>query len=130
MKTKLLPFATLLISGICLAQSDPTYFTNTNQPNPEPPKASFRFHIATEDGHPVGACPPNSAGCAIYFSNPFIAITLPDIANQYVNHDTLTCTIKRTVITGTYLCQTSKCQSITYTATGENDQDNDDAPMP
>jgi hypothetical protein len=45
-----------------------------------------------------------------------------------VNHDTLTCTIKRTVITGTYGGQYSKCQSITFTATGEHDLDNDDAP--
>ena len=64
----------------------------------------------------------------IYFSNPFIAITLPDIPNQYVNHDTLTCTIKREVVTGTYGCQTAKCRFITFTATGEHDQDNNDAP--
>ena len=64
----------------------------------------------------------------IYFTNPFITITLPDIPNQYVNHDTLDCTIKSTVITGKYACQTSKCQSITYTATGEHDGDNNDAP--
>jgi hypothetical protein len=75
---------------------------------PEPTSPSFRFDIATKDGHPVGTCPPNSGGCVIYFSNPFIAITLPDIPNQYVNHDTLTCTIKRTVVTGTYGCQTAK----------------------
>lgn len=128
MKTKLMLFATLLMSGICFAQSDPTTFTNTNHPNPEPTGQSFKFNIATEDGHPVGTCPPNSAGCVIYFSDPFIAITLPDIPNQYVNHDTLTCTIKRKVITGTYCCQSAGCQSITYTATGEHDQDNDDAP--
>ena len=128
MKTKLLLFATLLMSGICFAQSDPTFFTNTNQPNPAPTSPSFSFYIATEDGHRVGTCPPNSGGCVIYFSNPFIAITLPDIPNQYVNHDTLTCTIKQTVVTGTYGCQTAKCQSVTYTAKGEHDQDNDDAP--
>ena len=127
MKTKLLLFATLMC-GICRAQSDPTTFTNTNHHNPAPTGPSCLFYIATEDGHPVGACPPNSGGCVIYFSNPFVAITLPDIPNQYVNHATLTCTIKRTVITGKYGCQTSKCQSITFTATGENDQDNDDAP--
>ena len=128
MKTKPLLFATLLMSSICFAQSDPTTFTNTNHPNSEPTGPSYSFHIATEDGHPVGTCPPNSGGCVIYFSNPFIAITLPDIPNQYVNHDTLTCTIKRTVITGTYGCKTAKCQSITFTATGENDGDYNDAP--
>ena len=94
-------FATLLMSSICFAQSDYT-FTNTNQPKPEPQSASFSFYISTEDRHPVGTCPTNSGGCLIYFSNPFIAITLPDIPNRYVNHDTLTCTIKRTVVTGTY----------------------------
>ena len=78
MKTKLLLFATLLMSGICFAQSDPTFFTNTNLPNPTPTSPSFSFYIATEDGHRVGTCPPNSGGCVIYFSNPFIAITLPD----------------------------------------------------
>jgi hypothetical protein len=130
----LLLFATLLMSGICIAQSNPTTFTNTNQPNPEPIAPSFSFKIATEDGHPVGTCPSNSAGCLIDFINPFgfgppvfIQITLPDIPN-HVNQDTLKCTIKRTVVTGTYGCQTSKCQSVTYTATGEHDQDNDDAP--
>ena len=123
MKTKLLLFATLLLSGICLAQHDPTTFTNTNLPNPEPQNLSHTFNIATKDGHPVGACLPNSGGCVIYFSNPFIAITLPDIPNQYVNHNTLTCTIKKTVTTGTYGCQASKCQSITYTATKDHSYD-------
>ena len=127
MKTKLLLFATLLMCDVCFAQSDPITFTNTNQPNPEPVGANFSFHIATEDGHPVGTCPPNSGGCVIYFTNPYIAITLPDIPNQYVNHDTLYCTKKSAVVTGKYPCQTAKCQSITFTATAENDQDNDDA---
>jgi hypothetical protein len=36
-----------VISGICLAQSDPTYFTNTNQPKPEPTNPSFRQRLAT-----------------------------------------------------------------------------------
>ena len=47
MKAKLLLFATLLMSGICFAQSDPTTFTNTNRPNPEPTIPSFSFDIAT-----------------------------------------------------------------------------------
>jgi hypothetical protein len=127
MQVRLL-FATLLMSGICFAQSNPTTFTNTNQPNPEPTTPSYSFDIATENGQAVGTCPPNSAGCVIHFSNPLISITLPDIPNQYVNHDTVSCTIKGSLITGTYGCQTSKCQSVTYTATGENDQDSDDAP--
>ena len=118
MKTPLL-FVILLMSGVCIAQSNPTTFTNTNQPNPEPTTQSFSFNIATEDGRPVGSCPPNSAGCVIYFDNPILTITLPDIPDQYVNHDTLYCSIKSTVVTGTYGCQTSKCQSITYTATGD-----------
>lgn len=50
------------------------------------------------------------------------------IPNQYVNHDTLTCTIKRTVVTGTYRCQAPQWQSITLTATAENDNDYSDAP--
>src|SRR5215469_4251450 len=126
MKTKLLLFATLLISGICMAQSNPTTFTNTNQPKPEPQSLNFHFNIATEDGHPVGTCPANSAGCLIRFTNSFIAITLPDIPNPSKNQDTLICTIKSTTHTGIYGCQTSKCQSITYTATAEHDSDNDD----
>src|SRR3974390_14991 len=128
MKTKLLLFATLLLSGICIAQSNPITFTNTNRPNPEPTAASFTFDIATEDGRPVGTRPPHSAGCFISSTNPVITITLPDIPNEYVNHNTLACTIKGTVVTGKYGCQTSKCQSVTYTATGDNDQDNDDMP--
>jgi hypothetical protein len=128
MKVKLLLFATLLMSGICIAQRNPTTFTNTNRPNPIPTHPAFHFNIATEDGQPVGACPPNSAGCEIYFANPFLAITLPDIPNQYLNHDTLTCTITKVVVTGIYGCQTAKCQSATYTATGSNDADADDAP--
>jgi len=124
MKTKLLLFATLLMSGICMAQSNPTTFTNTNQPKPEPQSLNFHFNIATENGHPVGTCP---APCKIHFSNSsFIAITLPDIPNQIQNQDTLICTIKSTAHTGTYGCQTSKCQSVTYTATAEHDGDNND----
>jgi len=106
-----------------LAQSNPTTFTNTNQPNAEPTTSSFTFHMHTEDGRPVGTCPPNSAGCVIYFNSPFITVTLPDIPDAYANHDTLTCTIKGTVVTGTYRCTTAKCQSVTYTATGDNDND-------
>jgi hypothetical protein len=126
MKIKVLLFATLLMSGICIAQSNPTTFTNTNLPNPEPNGSSFYFDIATEDGHPVGTCPPNSPGCIIDITNPFISITLPDIPNQYYNHDTLTCTIKSIVYTGTYGCQTPGCQSATYTATRDHDYDGDD----
>jgi hypothetical protein len=127
MKTKLLLSATLLMSGICFAQSNHITFTNTNQPKPEPQSLSFAFYITTEDGHPVGTCPPNSSGCAIYFINPFIAITLPDIPNQYSNHNTLTCTIESTKGTGIRGCTGLRCQSITYTATGDYDygQDND-----
>jgi hypothetical protein len=116
MKTKVLLFATLLMSGICFAQHDPTTFTNTNLPNPEPQNRPHTFKIATEDGR----CPTE---CVIYFSDPFIAITLPDIPNQYVNHNTLTCTIKKVVITGTYGCKTARCQSVTYTATTDNSYD-------
>jgi hypothetical protein len=129
MKTKLLLFATLLMSGICLAQSDPTTFTNTNLPKPEPQSNTFNFLITTEDWKPVGACAANSGGCRIYFSSPYgIAITLPDIPNRYVNHQTITCTITKIVVTGKYGCQGLKCQSVTYTATGENDGDYGDAP--
>ena len=128
MKTKLLLFATLLVSGICFAQFNPTFFTNTNQPNPTPIYPSFSFYVATENGHHVGTCPPNTAGCKVYFANPFIAITLPDIPNDYVNHDTINCTITRTVVIGKYGCQTAKCQSITYTATKDSDGDSDDTP--
>jgi hypothetical protein len=129
MKTKLLLFATLLMSGICFAQSDPTTFTNTDQPKPEPQRSSFSFDIATEDGHPVGTCPSNSAGCKIDVAYPYgVAITLPDIPNQYLNHDTITCTITHVVITGKYGCHAAKCQSITLTATAESDNDYGDAP--
>ena len=75
------------MSGICLAQSDPTTFTNANLPKPEPQSLTFNFYIATEDGRAVGACPSNSGGCRIYVRDPYgVAITLPDIPNQYVNH--------------------------------------------
>ena len=124
MKTKLLLFAILLMSGICSAQSNPTTFTNTNQPNPEPQSNTYYFNVVTEDGNPVGAC---SARCKIYVAYPYgVAIRLPDIPNQ-LNHDTITCTITHVVVTGKYGCQTPKCQSITMTATGDHDGDNDDA---
>ena len=128
MEAKLLLFATLLMSGICFAQSDPTSFTNSNQPKPEPQSNTYNFNVVLEDGKPVGACSPNSGGCRIYVNYPYgVAITLPDIPNQYVNHETIACTITKIVITGKSGCPTPRCQSITLTATRDNDGDNDDA---
>jgi len=71
----------------------------------------------------VGTCPPNSAGCILYFNSAFISVTLPDIPNQYVNHNTLNCAISSTVVKGKYGCLTGKCQSVTYIAGGDNDND-------
>lgn len=106
----------------------PTTFTNTNLPRPEPTGTSYSFDIQTEDGQPVGTCSLNSPGCILFFNVPHIAITLPDIPDQYYNHETLSCTVKSTVTTGKFGCTTAKCQSVTYTATGDNDSDSDDAP--
>ena len=126
MKTKLLQFATLLMSGICFAQSDPTTFTNSNQPNPEPQSNLYFFKVVLEDGKPVGACPPGV--CRISVNYPYgVAITLPDIPNQHVNHETIACTITKIVITGKFGCPTARCQSLTLTATRDNDGDSDDA---
>jgi hypothetical protein len=55
MKTKLLLFATLLLSGICLAQHYPTTFTNTNLPNPEPQNLSPKTAILSAPVHPIPA---------------------------------------------------------------------------
>ncbi len=110
MKKTLATLLFVLAAGIAsFAQSNPTTFTNTNQPNPEPTGYSYSFNIATEDGQPVGTCPPNSPGCFIYFNSPFLAITLPDIPNQYFNHDTLSCTIKSTVVDLTDLLYQVEC---------------------
>ena len=128
MRAKLLLFATLLMSGICFAQSDPTTFTNSNQPKPEPQSNTYNFNIVTEDGLPVGTCSANSGGCKVYVNYPYgVAITLPDIPNQNVNHETIACTVTKVVITGKFGCPVAKCQSITITATRDNDGDNDDA---
>lgn len=116
----------LLLTSTLVAQSKSTTttFTNSNLPRPEPQSSIFNFYILTEDGNPVGMCPPNSAGCRVYVTSPStVAITLPDIPDAYVNHDTIVCAITKIVVTGRYKCRAAKCQSDTYTATTDNGYD-------
>ena len=117
----------ILLMSSAFAQNNPTWFINSSKPNPSPTAPTYSFDVLYENGKPVGQCPPNSAGCIVSFNGSNdLSLTLPDIANDYVNHATIACTIVQAYTTGKYGCSKPYCQSVSYRATGDTDGDIDD----